>query len=490
MSVVMAARLLRISLAMGLVVLAAFALPDSTEAASFNEVKKLIASDAQQDDQFGESVAVSGDTAVVGADSEDAGGVSSGTAYVFQRNEGGADNWGEVKKLLASDAEADDRFGYSVAVSGDTVVVGAIFEDAGGFRAGAAYVFERNEGGAGNWGQVKKLTASDAQAADEFGWSVAVSGDTVIVGARFEDAGGDTAGAAYVFERSEGGADNWGELKKLTASDAQNFDQFGFSVAVSGDSAIVGALGKDAGSTDAGAAYVYQRNEGGADNWGELKKLSASDAQAADRFGVSVAVSGDSAVVGALDEGAGGIAAGAAYVFHRDQGGANNWGEVKKLTASDAQAIDTFGNSVAVSDDSAVVGAQNEAAGGPYAGAAYVFQRNQGGADNWGEVNKLTASDAQAYDRFGVSVAVSGDSAIVGALDEDAGGLNAGAAYVFQVPPPPVGGISLDSGLRPLPLETTNPDSPPWIVVFGIAGVAGLLALGGAAWYAMRRRTG
>ncbi|MCH8065792.1 MAG: FG-GAP repeat protein, partial [Chloroflexi bacterium] len=166
------------------------------------------------------------------------------------------------------------------------------------------------------------------------------------------------------------------------------------------------------------------------------------------------------------------------------------WGEVKKLTASDAQAIDPFGNSVAVSDDSAVVGATGNDAKGFLAGAAYAFQRDEGGAGNWGEVNKLTASDAQAYDRFGVSVAVSGDSAIVGVLDEDAGGLNAGAAYVFQEPPPPVGGISLDSDLRSLPLETPQSSSPPWVVGVGIAGAACVFALGGAAWYARRRREG
>ncbi len=120
----------------------------------------------------------------------------------------------EVKKLIASDAQAGDNFGFSVAVSGDTAVVGAPFE---GSRAGAAYVFQRDQGGAGNWGEVKKLTASDAEAGDRFGVSAAVSGDTAVVGARSE---GSEAGAAYVFHRDEGGANNWGEVKKLTASDA------------------------------------------------------------------------------------------------------------------------------------------------------------------------------------------------------------------------------------------------------------------------------
>ena len=125
-----------------------------------------------------------------------------------------------------------------MAISGDTAVVGACCEDTGGFDAGAAYVFQRNQGGADNWGEVKKLTASDAQASDRFGHSVAVSGDTAVVGAFREDA---LVGAAYVFQRNQGDADNWGEVKKLTASDAQDIDFFAHGVAISGDTAVVGA---------------------------------------------------------------------------------------------------------------------------------------------------------------------------------------------------------------------------------------------------------
>ena len=290
-----------VALAMAL----ALALPDTTEAATFNEVKKLTASDADVFDRFGHSVAVSGDVAVVGAYWEDSGGSNAGAAYVYERSQGGVGNWGEVKKLIASDAEAGDFFGSSVAIDGDTAVVGAS-------REGAAYVFQRNQGGAGNWGEVKKLVASDAEADDFFGSSVAVSGDTAIVGANDD--------AAYVFRRDEGGADNWGEVKRLAVSDAQFGDRFGNSVAVSGDIAVVGAFLEDAGGLSSGAAYVFHRNQGGAGNWGELIKLTASDAQAFNHFGTSVSVTGDTAVVGASREGAGGVDggasfAGAAYVF-------------------------------------------------------------------------------------------------------------------------------------------------------------------------------
>ena len=481
----------------------ALAIPDTTNAASLNEIKKLTASDAEADDEFGYTVAVSGDTTVVGARVEDAGGNFAGAAYVFQRDEAGADNWGEVRKLTASDAETSDQFGYSVALSGNTAIVGARFEAAGGASAGAAYVFQRDLGGTDNWGETKKLIASDAEANDQFGFSVAVSGDTAIVGARYEEGcvcSLGQAGAAYVFRRDEGGADNWGEVKKLTGSDTGAFDRFGWSVAVSGDTILVGAR-------DQSTSYVFQRNQGGTDNWGETKKLLASDGGILDFFGTSVGLSGDAAVVGARNEGS---ATGAAYVFQRDLGGTDNWGETKKLIASDAEANDFFGVSVSVSDDVAVVGAFGVDSGSGSEGAAYEFRRDQGGADNWGEVKKLTATDAGAGDNLGISVAVSGGIAVSGALFEDAGGTDAGAAYVFELllskptptpkatftptitptpsrTPDPVGGIALDAGLRSLPLETNSADSAPWGIALAIAMAASLGGLGGAAWYARRR---
>ncbi|NNE68566.1 MAG: hypothetical protein HKN33_18520, partial [Pyrinomonadaceae bacterium] len=176
----------------------------------FVQTKKLTASDAALGDGFGWSVAISGDTAIVGAYANDDGGSDSGSAYIFERNQGGANNWGEVRKLTASDAAAGDNFGYSVAISVDTVIVGAFGNDDGGIDSGSAYIFEQNQGGANNWGEVRKLTASDGAAFDRFGWSVGISGDTAIVGAYGNDDGGNDSGSAYIFERNQGGANNWG----------------------------------------------------------------------------------------------------------------------------------------------------------------------------------------------------------------------------------------------------------------------------------------
>ncbi len=403
------------------------------------EIRKLTASDAAAEDEFGYSVSISGDTAVVGAYLDDDAGSQSGSAYVFERNQGGADNWGEVKKLTASDAAAEDEFGYSVSISGDTAVVGAYLNDDAGPQSGSAYIFERNQGGPDNWGEVKKLTTSDAIAGETFGWSVSISGDTIVVGAYLDDAG--NSGSAYVFARNQGGADNWGEVKKLTASDTTSGDVFGFSVSISGDTIGVGAPGNDDAcpadpACRSGSAYVFARNQGGADNWGEVTKFTDSNAVANDEYGYSVSVSGDTIVVGARWDDDAGSDSGSAFVFERNQGGADNWGEVNKITASDAEGFEHFGYSVAISGDTIVVGARFDDDVEADSGSAYMFERNQGGADNWGEVKKLTASDAAANDEFGWSVSISGNTIVVGARSDDDAGTDSGSAYVFAPPVP------------------------------------------------------
>ncbi len=398
----------------------------------FSELQKRLASDGEADDIFGGSVSISGDYAIVGAKEEDSGGTDAGAAYLFHRDQGGIDNWGEVTKLTASDAGAYDWFGHSVSISGDYAIVGAYLEDSGGTNAGAVYLFHRNEGGADNWGEVTKLTASNAGLGDWFGGSVSISDEYVIVGAFHEDSGGSDAGAAYLFHRNQGGTDNWGEVTKLTGSDGEAGDSFGYSASISGDYAIVGAYGESSGGNYAGAAYLFHRNEGGANNWGEVTKLTASNAQASAFFGSSVTISGDYVIVGAFHEDSGGSDAGAAYLFHRNQGGTDNWGEVTKFIASNAGVGDSFGISVSIGGDYAIIGAYGKDAGGPDAGAAYLFHRNVGGADSWGEVTILTASDAGAEDYFGSSVSISGDYAIVGAYGEDSGGNYAGAVYLFK----------------------------------------------------------
>jgi len=371
----------------------------------------LRASDAQPFDDFGFSVGIGDGYAIVGAPNEDTGGATSGAAYLFERD---GSSWSEAAILKASNPGADDEFGWSVAIDGTVAVVGAPGEDgeldAGPIAAGAAYVFERTASG---WDEVAILRASDAAPGDQFGFSVAVSGDVLVVGAPLEDGGGadlTQAGAAYVFRR---GGSGWDEEAILRAADLQEFAEFGYSVGISGDYAIAGAPYRDASDFDEGAAYLFEYDGSG---WNQEPRLEASDAQQSDQFGYSVSISGANAIVGAhFEDGGTGdplSAAGAAYAFSR---GPSGWSEADILRASDAAPMNYFGRAVSVYGDFAVVGAHGPAS---FAGAAYFFSRD---GFTWTAESILDASDAAADDVFGWSVAIGPDAAVFGAPENEEG---------------------------------------------------------------------
>jgi len=357
---------------------------------------------------FGFSVAISGDSVVVGANLDGDAGTESGSAYVFIRS---GITWTQQAKLTADDAAAGEQFGGAVAISGDSIVVGAFRDDDAGTESGSAYVFTRS---GITWTQQAKLTASDAAGDNQFGISVAVSGNSVVVGANEDDDDGPNSGSAYVFTRS---GIVWSEEAKLTASDADVNDQFGTSVAILGDSVVVGANFDDGIGTRSGSAYVFTRS---GTAWSEQAKLTANDAAAFDNFGISVSISGNSVVVGANSD-----SSGSAYVFTRS---GTSWSEQAKLTASDGLPGDSFGISVSISGDSVVVGAFRDDDVGTSSGSAYVFTRS---GIAWSEQAKLTANDEATNDRFGISVGISGDSVVVGAHFDDDDGVNSGSAYVF-----------------------------------------------------------
>jgi hypothetical protein len=346
----------------------------------FVQTAKLTASNKVKSDYFGRSVAISGDVLVIGAPLANPGGASDvGAAYVFVKPGGGWVDMTQTAKLTASDKAWGDYFGVSVSVSGDVVVVGAFDADPGGTTdAGAAYVFVKpGSGWGGNLTETAKLTAADKEAYDSFGNSVAVSGEVVVVGAPVTDLGGKSyAGDVYVFVKPGGGWVDMTQTAKLTASDKVAGDHFGDSVAVSGDLVVVGAyLANPGGTIDAGVAYVFIKPGGG---WGDMTqtaKLTASDKAAHDQFGDSVAVSGDVVVVGAPNVNPDGRGfAGAAYVFAKPGGGWVDMTQTAKLTASDAAAGDSFGYSVGVSGTEIVIGAPYADSGGIlWTGAAYVF---------------------------------------------------------------------------------------------------------------------
>jgi|GEM_PF-3067960 len=459
----------------------------------------LKASNTEKDDWFGISVAISGETIVVAAryESSNATGVNgnqadnsaknSGAAYVFVRN---GTTWTQQAYLKASNTEIEDRFGTSVAISGNTIVVGALEEDSNATgvngtesnnsatTSGAAYVFVRS---GTTWTQQAYLKASNTGGGDAFGVSVAISGDTIVVGANGEDSNAtgvngtesnnsaSASGAAYVFVRS---GSTWTQQAYLKASNTEASDLFGYAVAISGDTIVVGAFGEGSNTTgvngtqtdnsakESGAAYVFVRS---GTTWTQQAYLKASNTEAGDRFGWSVAISGNTIVVGAYFEGSNATGvngtqtdnsakeSGAAYVFVRS---GTTWTQQAYLKASNTGVSDWFGYAVAISGDTIVVGAYGEDSKATgvngtqtdnsalSSGAAYAFTRS---GSAWAQQDYLKASNTEIADNFGYSVAISEDSIVAGAFQEDSNttGVNgtqtnnsassSGATYVFKL---------------------------------------------------------
>lgn len=400
------------------------------------EVTKLLTGDSRAGDQFGFALAMDGDTAVVGVPLYDAHGgstLSVGTAYVFSRDPGDADNWGLVKKLVASDGEKSDNFGWAVAIDGDIIAVGAPFEDEFWDAAGAVYVYERNEGENDNWGEVDKLSPSDASESENFGWSVAVSGDRIVSTSPDGDGANPGAGSAYIFMRDSGPPASWTEEKKIFVEGGTVGDWSNAVVSIDDAVVVVGSPVDSLAGSGNGTAVVFERDEGGAGNWGQKVILAASDAAAqpaeADlSFGFAVAVDGDTIVVGADVNNENG----SAYVFDRNTG-TGAWEEKSILRPLDGFGPDSLGIGVDIDGDRVIAGALGVDDFGNNAGSAYVFDRDEGGSDAWGQVAKLIASDAAAADEFGVTVAVSGSTILVGAQRDDDNGGDSGSAYVFEV---------------------------------------------------------
>jgi alpha-tubulin suppressor-like RCC1 family protein len=369
--------------------------------------QKITASNADADDEFGSSVAISGDYAIVGAKLGDEASTSdAGAAYIFKHN---GTSWSEQQIITASNPDTSDYFGGSVSLSGDYAIVGATREDG---EKGTAYIFKRS---GTSWSEQKKITSSDAASGDLFGSSVSIDGDYAIVGAPNHNNGaGSNSGSAYIFKRD---GTSWSEQEILVASDTASSDLFGYSVGISGDYAIVGRRQE--------GAFIFKRS---GTSWSEQQSLTASDAEASDYFGWSVSISGDYAIVGAKYEDDGGPNAGAAYIFKRN---GTSWSQEAKLTASDAYDNDQFGHSVSISGDYAIVGAWYEDDGGADAGATYIFKRS---GTSWSEQQKLTASDAEAGDEFGYSVGISGNYVIAGArVGDSTTAADSGSTYIYPL---------------------------------------------------------
>ncbi len=375
--------------------------------ADFADEIKLIADDSANGDDFGESVSISGNTAIVGARSND----SNGSAYIFVRDP--VNNmWTQQQKLRAADGAFQDNFGVSVSISGDTAIIGAGMDDDAGTSTGSAYVFVRNPS-TGVWALQQKLLASDGAAYDYFGRSVAISGDRVIVGSPWPTGITSSTGYAYIFVRDPAtGA--WTEQEKLAPSDGVVNDYFGSMVAIDGGTALVGAgvLGA--------TTYTYEYNSV-TGNWDESNLILANTSVYVGNY---VSIRGDIAITGAPYI----TSYGSAYIFERNPT-TGEWTERQRLLQPSAVAHYNFGSAVSIGTDIAIVGAYRNGEPALYAGAAYAFVRDPS-TGVW-TPQELLASDGGAFYQFGYSVSIDGDTIIVGANGANGVEASTGAAYIY-----------------------------------------------------------
>jgi hypothetical protein len=379
---------------------------------SWNESTKLQASDGSSNDNFGNSVSISGNRALIGAKLDDVNNVNAGSVYVFDFD---GLTWSESVKIVPSDTTTGIRFGQSVSLQGDVFVAGAHQNQSNGLDFGAAYVYQFD---GSVWQEVIKLTASDKKLHDELGFSVAIHDDTIFAGAHHDGDLGSHSGSAYVFELGESG---WLETQEITPAEGAANDYFGYSVSIDGDKALVGAPRDGLYEADSGAAYIYHFD---GINWQQTAKLTTSNGDSVS-FGKSVSLYGDRALVGASANHDVGVIRDAAYVYDFD---GQNWNQTAKLSAFDA-FHSGFADTISLFEDRAVIGCYGDDDSGYDAGAVFVYDFN---GVSWQETAKLKASDGNSNDRFGISVSLFGDRILVGASKDDVFGLDSGSAYVFD----------------------------------------------------------
>ncbi|MEA3450970.1 MAG: T9SS type A sorting domain-containing protein, partial [Bacteroidota bacterium] len=378
---------------------------NSTNHSIVIETQKILASDGDDFDEFGYSVAVSGNYAIVGAHHINSYSDESGFAYIYKKN---GNTWEQVKILSPSDGAEDDEFGWSVDIYGEYAIVGAYKNSDDGDYSGSVYIFYKNNGGVDNWGQLHKFTASDADTRDYFGCDVAIADKWAIVGAY-----GDASGSAYLYERTN---ETWSFDSKIYSTTALTYNSFGKSVDIDGDFAIMRK------KNDVVSIYEYD-----AGAWNEMQELVADDDNPSQNeyFGISVSIENGYAVVGAYHT-SWSDCKGAAYVFYNNSG---TWIQQAKLVANDVADGDNFGRSVAISGDTVVVGSPRNDFNGTTSGSVYVFKKKE---SNWVQFTKLVASDGNEGDRLGFSVALDNQSVFVGAKNREDNGTSSGAVYIYN----------------------------------------------------------
>lgn len=397
--------------------------------APFARAAELRASDGSTDDFFGSFATQSGTIGAIAAAFDDVGAnIDQGSVYIFRSLDTSTGTRTENLKLVASDGARGDWFGISVSLSGTSALVGAMFDDtATNTDQGSVYVFRGLDTGSGTRTEDLRLLASDGAANDNFGRSVSLAGNTGIVGAAGDDIGSNSnQGSAYVFRGIDSGTGVRNENVKLIASDGAANDEFGYSVSLSGNTGLVSARGNNT----QGAAYVFRGLDSGTGVRTQDLKLIASDGAAFDTFGESVSLSGNTGLVGAFGDDIAGVQHGSAYLYRNLNTGSGTRTEDLKLVASASANSQFFGSAVSLSGNTAVIG---DHAGDNYQGAAYLFTGLNTGTGTRIEDVRLTASIRAVNDEFGQSVSIQGDQFVIGSVRGDGKATDSGTAYTGNV---------------------------------------------------------
>ncbi len=382
---------------------------------SYAQQQKLLPDDGKAKDSFGYSVAIDGATALVGSHRADAQNIQdSGAGYIYSL---GSSGWQQQAKLIAKPAYINDTLGGNVALKQNMAMLGVRGRDE---DAGAVLAFEKEDN---SWSQKQLLTAPDRKAGDTFGQSIALTERFLVIGAPHSNAPSEDSGSVYVYQREES---SWQFHSKLTAKDGTAGDLFGISVAIDGNTILIGADLNDQLAENAGAVYAFEFD---GKQWLQQAKLVASDGADTDIFGVRVALSGDTALISARRDDVENIGkdAGSAYIFERVNG---QWSQTQKLVAPDGKADDRFARGVALNKDTALISAMHHDSAGNNAGALYMFKKQLG---QWRYTSKIVAQDGVAGDRFGWNIGVTEKRVIVAVPHRDDNGDASGAAYVLEL---------------------------------------------------------
>lgn len=360
---------------------------------------------------FGSSVSLKGNSLVIGAPGADALSTDSGVVSIYERNNNGDNKWGEVKRL--SGLSGFTGFGTSVSLDNDVLAVGSVIYD----KIGAVHVFYRNLGGINNWGHVTTLLPNRRNEGGGFGATVALSGDVLVVGAPYDDSIAKFCGAVYVYSKNQGGTDKWGEVVKIQPSNPSNTRQFGSKVSLSGNLIAV----SESNLANPGIINLYDRDKGGLNNWGLFKSF-ISDIGDGSYLTNPVIQNNVIAIARTINERSVGV-----NVYTQNMGGISNWGLAARLISEDYTIGDNFGSSISIDVDKIVIGANQRSEYGWLSGAAYIFKRSNDSNNDWKQIAKLKPVDIESYFRFGSSVSSNGDI-VVGAPDAVRG---YGLAYLF-----------------------------------------------------------